>query len=69
MLLICGCRNICAVCLAEILSRKKFGVGFSWFAQCLLCVWNARVQGGFVNISRNSKHWAGEDVNQETLLV
>jgi hypothetical protein len=35
----------------------------------LLCAWNVRVLGRFVNISGNSKQWAGEDVNQETLLL
>jgi hypothetical protein len=64
------CKKICAVCLAEILPCKMPGVNFSWFALCLLCARNVRVlQGSFVNISRNSKHCVGEDVNQETLPV
>jgi len=59
-----GYVKIFAICLAVVLSRNKLGVKFSWFA-----LWNARVQGGSANISRNGKHLAGEDVNQETLPV
>jgi hypothetical protein len=63
-------KKICATCTVEILFCKMSGVRFFWFALCLLCARNVGVlQGSFVNISRNSKHCVGEDVNQETLPV
>lgn len=63
-------KKICAICTVEILFCKMSGVRFSWFTLCLLCARNVGVlQCSFVNISRNSKHCVGEDVNQETLPV
>jgi len=59
-------KKVRAICTVEILFCELSGVRFSWFALCLLCARNVGVlQGSFVNISRNSKHCVGEDVNQK----